>query len=479
MCSEMRQNRAMDVTLPVADVEAALRHPLVEALLAHGSDGALVIDAGDRRILAMNDRARALLDYTPSEPAGCQCKRMMNSPACATACPLTVLLNGDRPGAELDLYYRGRDGDRVLHAHTRMLLLRGPDGTPLAGIELFRDLSEVRRLQKQLRERRSLHGIIGRSPAMQPLYDLVEQIAPYDLPVLITGESGVGKERFADALQHLSSRAAGPFVRINCAALTPTLVESELFGHRKGAFTGAVADRRGRFEEAHRGTLFLDEVGELAADVQAKLLRVLQEGEIQRLGEERTRSVDVRVLAATNRDLREEVAAGRFREDLYYRLVGVELAIPPLRERLDDLPLLVEHLLARFDADEVQRGRAERAVTLSEDGLAELAGRPWRGNVRELENVLRLAWIRTAGGATIGPLELGGAPPARADGGAAVAPTGTLAEIEAAAIERALAAHGGNVSAAARSLGVDRTTLHRKLKRGGAPPPPDSAETPG
>ncbi len=452
----------MEITVPSLD--DALTHPLVDALLTHGSDGAVVIDASDRRILAMNDRARALLGYAPSDPIGCQCKRMMNSPACATACPLTALLSGDRPGGELDLYYRGADGERVLHAHTRMLLLRGPDGTPLAGLELFRDLSEVRRLRQQLRERRSLHGIIGRSASMQPLYELVEQVAPYDVPVLITGESGVGKERFADAVQHLSERADGPFVKLNCAALSPTLVESELFGHRKGAFTGASSDRRGRFEEAHTGTLFLDEVGELPPAMQAKLLRVLQEGEIRRLGEERTRTVDVRVLAATNRDLREDVAAGRFREDLYYRLAGVELAIPPLRDRLDDLELLAEHLLGRFDDAEAARGRPPKEVRLTEDAVAALAARDWPGNVRELENVLRLAWIRTPAG---GALRVDAA----ASGGglgaaAAAAPGGTLAEIEAAAIERALREAGGNVSAAARALGIDRTTLHRKLRRG-------------
>ena len=438
-----------------------LAHPLVAALLSASSDGALVIDASDRRILAMNDRARTLLNYEPSEPTGCQCKRMMNSPACATACPLTALLEGDRPGAELDLYYRGADGTRVLHAHTRMILLRGPDGTPLAGLELFRDLTEVKRLRHQLKERTSLHRIIGQSAAMQALYELVEQVAPYDLPVLITGESGVGKERFADALQHLSSRADGPFVPLNCAALTPTLVESELFGHRKGAFTGAVADRRGRFEEAHRGTLFLDEVGELASDVQAKLLRVLQQGEVQRVGEDRTRTVDVRVLAATNRDLRVEVAAGRFREDLYYRLVGVEIAVPPLRERLDDLPLLAEHLLGRFDAAEHRRGRPARGLVLSEDALAAYLAQPWPGNVRELENVLRMAWIKTPIGGALQPAPAGPAAPASSSSPL----EGTLAELEQAAIERALATHGGNVSAAARALGIDRTTLHRKLKK--------------
>ena len=454
----------MDVILPTANVAEALNHPLVVALLEESSDGALVIDATDRRILAMNATARTLLGYRADEPLGCQCKAMMNSPACTLSCPLTALLSG-RGRARLPLYYRGRDGASMLHAETRMLLLRAPDGTPLAGVELFRDVREQRRLESALGERRGLHGIVGAAPCMQELYALVEQIAPYDLPVLLTGESGTGKERFADAIVHLSERAARPHIKVNCAALTPSLVESELFGHKRGAFTGANHDRAGMFEEAYGGTLFLDEVGELPLPVQAKLLRVLQEGELTRVGEDRPRRVDVRLIAATNRDLRVEIEAGRFREDLFYRIAGVTLSLPPLRARREDIPLLAAHIL-RGLAQDTRRHQRERPVgPLSEEAMARLLTHPFRGNVRELVNVLRLAWIRTPGGRSIEVEALG-----LDDAGAHEAwgreptlpPLRTLAALEAEAVRAAMAAHGGNMAAAARSLGIDRSTLWRK-----------------
>jgi len=451
--------------LPTADLDAAIGHPLVRALLDAGSDGAVVIDATSRRILAMNAVARDVLGYSADEPIGCQCKAMMNSPACTTACPLTALLAGRQKDRPQQLYYRGADGRSMLHASTRMLLLRGPDGAPLAGIELFRDLRETRRLERALGARRGLHGIVGAAPAMQALYTLVEQVAPYDVPVLLTGESGTGKERFADAIQHLSERADTPFVKLNCAAISPTLVESELFGHKRGAFTGASRDRRGVFEEADGGTLFLDEVGELPLPIQAKLLRVLQEGEVTRVGEDGIRRVDVRVIAATNRDLRAEIDAGRFREDLYYRLAGVTLALPPLRARLEDVPALVDHVLGQLAARERRRTREKRVAGITDDAIRLLSRHRWQGNVRELVNVLRLAWIRTPGGRPIDASALGlqldpARPPAPPPGG--VVP---LAELEAQAVRDAMAAHDGNMSAAARALGIDRSTLWRKWKK--------------
>jgi transcriptional regulator with PAS, ATPase and Fis domain len=464
------------VVLPSGDVRAALAHPLVAALLDESTEGALVIDARDRTVLAMNAVARELLGYAPDEPIGCQCRQMMNSPACTLSCPLTALLGGRR-AAPQELYYRGRDGASMLHARTRMLLLCGPDGEPLAGIELFADLREKRRLERALHERRGLHGIVGGAPRMQALYTLVEQVAPYDLPVLIVGESGTGKERFADALQHLSERASEPFVKLNCAAMSPSLAESELFGHVRGAFTGATRDRRGAFEEAHGGTLFLDEVGELPLALQAKLLRVLQEGELSRVGEETTRSVDVRVLAATNRDLKEAMAAGGFREDLYYRLAGVSLELPPLRERLDDVPLLVEHVLGRLRGEDRRRRGEKRPEGITDEAVAELSRRAWRGNVRELVNVLRLAWIRTPGGEPIqrSALDPGEAAEPSDTGTLAGASSGgtagedgdppTLAELEERALRGAMARHDGNMSAAARELGIDRSTLWRRWKR--------------
>ena len=424
----------------------------------------MVIDASTRRILEMNPVARQVLGYGDSDPIGCQCKAMMNSPACTISCPLTAMLEGRHKDRALQLYYRGPDGRSMLHARTRMLLLRGPDGTPLAGVELFRDLRETRRLERALHERRGLHGVVGSAPPMQALYTLVEQVAPYDLPVLLTGESGTGKERFADAIQHLSDRADRAFVKVNCAALSPSLVESELFGHKRGAFTGASRDRSGVFEEADGGTLFLDEVGELPLSIQAKLLRVLQEGEVTRVGEDQVRRVDVRVIAATNRDLRAEIEAGRFREDLYYRLAGVTLHLPPLRDRLSDVPALVEHVLGRLAAQEKRRSRQKPVAGITDAAVQLLSRQAWRGNVRELVNVLRLAWIRTPPGAPIDvpSLDLPAASTPSPPPDQAILP---LAALEEQAIRAAVAHHDGNMSAAARTLGIDRSTLWRKWKK--------------
>ena len=437
------------------DIAAFLQHPLATSLLGSIEDGVLVIDAGDRRVLAMNDKARELLGYDEDEAVGCQCKDMMNSPACTLSCPLTALMEGRDAGSELDLYYRGRDGRATLHAHTRMILVRDRSGRPVAGIEIFSDLRRVRSLEKQLRERTSLRGVVGRSGAMRAVFDSVEQLAPYDIPVVISGESGVGKELVAAALHAFSARADRAYLQLNCATLSPELTASELFGHKKGAFTGASSDRRGIFEEADGGTLLLDEIGELSTEVQAKLLRVLQEGEIQRLGEDRALRVDVRVLAATNKKLEEEVAGGRFREDLYYRLLGAEITVPPLRERKEDIPLLVEHFLSRIEAE------LDRApLSLSRDALALLVKQDWPGNARELQNAIRLAAVRAQGPVIRG--EHFGLAASRRRGRARAR---TLAEIEARAIEDALDEARGNMAEAARRLGIDRSTLWRKVKR--------------
>ena len=228
--------------------------------------------------------------------------------------------------------------------------------------------------------------LVGRSPAMVAVFKAIGLVAPADEPVLILGESGTGKELVANAIHRNSHRATGPFVKVNCAALSPMLLESELFGHEKGAFTGAVARRRGRFEQAHGGTLFLDEVGELGIDLQAKLLRVLQSGTFERVGAEETLRADVRVVAATNRDLKARVAAGEFREDLYYRLDVVAVTLPPLRERKDDIPLLAEYVVKQL-----ARKHGWPGLALTPEAVAELCRRPWPGNVRELRNALARA----------------------------------------------------------------------------------------
>ncbi len=326
-------------------------------------------------------------------------------------------------------------------------------------VEAVRLRDENERLAGELALSRTM--VFG-SESMRSLARLVARVAPKDITVLITGESGTGKERVAEALVRASPRAEKPFVRFNCAALSPELAEAELFGHARGAFTGAVRSRPGLFGEADGGTILLDEVGELAASAQAKLLRVLQEGEVRPVGEERSRTVDVRVLAATHRDLEAEVKAGRFREDLFYRLNVVRLHVPPLRERPDDVVLLARHFLDRF------------ATRFGVDGLRvpealfdRLRAHPWPGNVRELENALEsLVALSPPEGLDLSLLPFGRSEAAPAGDG----PLSLKQRVE--AYERGLVYEAlrealGNRSEAARRLGISRVTLHDKLKKYG------------
>jgi two-component system, NtrC family, response regulator AlgB len=311
---------------------------------------------------------------------------------------------------------------------------------------------EVRLLREELRKRSGSGEFVTRSPAVKAVLDLASQVASSTITVLVEGESGTGKELLAHFIHEHSTRARMPFLTVNCAALAETLLESELFGHIKGAFTGAVRDRQGRFEAADGGTLFLDEIGEIPPATQVKLLRFLQHREFERVGESVTRRVDVRVIAATNRNLEEAVKEGRFRDDLFYRLNAVRLRIPPLRERVEDIPLLVQHVL-------VKRGGA-RAV--SDEALGSLKQYPWKGNVRELENVMERA-ILLGRGETIQlhhlPEEFQSlvAPPAGAM---------SLGEVERRHIISVLRV-AKDKEEAARMLGIDPATLWRKRKKYG------------
>jgi len=297
---------------------------------------------------------------------------------------------------------------------------------------------------------------IAVDPAMQAVVDQLRRVAPTDATVLLVGESGTGKEVAARALHRWSRRAQRPVVAVNCAAMSETLLESEMFGHEKGAFTGATERKRGRIELADGGTLFLDEIAEMRPELQAKLLRVLQDGRFERVGSTRTIEADVRWIAATNRDLGEEMASGRFREDLYHRLSVFPIRLPPLRERPGDLEPLAAFLLGRIGA---QLGRPGLALTA--DALAQLRGHPWPGNVRELANVLERAAILTDGDELgTGALVIGAPSSTPA---ATVGPT--LADAERQAIQRALAAEGGNRKRAAALLGIGLRTLYDKIKQ--------------
>jgi two-component system response regulator HydG len=333
-------------------------------------------------------------------------------------------------------------------------------------MEHLRLAEENRMLRENLKEQYDRTNLLGHSAAMTRLLETVVQIAPTEATVLITGESGTGKELIAGAIHYNSLRKDGPFVKINCAALAESLLESELFGHEKGAFTGADRRKEGKFRQADRGTLFLDEVSEMSLGMQVKLLRVLQEREITRVGGSDVLAVDVRIIAATNRDLLQEIGQGRFRDDLYYRLNVVNLAVPPLRERREDIPLLAQHFLARFAEKNKKaiKGFAPRAM----DRLLRHA---WPGNVRELMNAVergvvlaRSEWLGEDDLALTLP---GGAPPTPAEipGETALSVEGTsLEELERAAILKTLEDAGGNKSEAARRLGITRRTLHKKLK---------------
>jgi DNA-binding NtrC family response regulator len=333
--------------------------------------------------------------------------------------------------------------------------------------------------------------LIGESPAIKQIYSVVEKVANTPSTVLITGESGTGKELIARALHENSSRHGGPFIKINCAAIPKTLMESELFGYEKGAFTGAVGAKPGRFELAHGGTLFLDEIGEIPIEMQVKLLRVLQESEFERVGGIKTIKVDVRLVTATNRDLLQEIGAGSFREDLFYRLNVVPIHIPPLRERREDIPLLVDHFIAKFN----ERLR-KQIEDISEDAVARLVAHPWPGNIRELENLMERTVLfceREHIGVSDLPPEISHLQPitvphlpvatmpvvadeaARATPAAEALAASSLKEavrvqterVERELIQRALDETGGNVTQAARKLKISRKSLQTKMKEFG------------
>ena len=339
-----------------------------------------------------------------------------------------------------------------------------------SALEQRRLRSENAWLRSQIQERYRFEDLVGRSPRMRELFDLLETVAASPSTVLITGETGTGKELAARAIHHNSPRRGHRFVALNCSAVPETLLESELFGHVRGAYTGAVATRKGRLESAHEGTLFLDEVGTMSVPLQAKLLRVLQEREFERLGDDRSIRIDVRIIAATNADLAQMVRDGGFREDLYYRLNVIPIFLPPLRERREDIPLLVGHFLEAFRR---QQGRA-REATVTQAAMRRMMAYEWPGNIRQLENAIERALTLSRNRTWIDvddlPQELQQASlsepaalPAIPEDGFDMA--GYLAGIERQLIRRALDDTGGNRQQAARRLGLKRTTLVEKLRR--------------
>ena len=331
------------------------------------------------------------------------------------------------------------------------------DGRQTGAVAVIRDETEIDALERQLQKRSSLHTIIGRAPVMQKLFTRIEALADVTSTVLICGESGTGKELVAQALHDCGTRKNKPFVKLNCSALPEGLLESELFGHVRGAFTGAIKDKVGRFQKAHGGTIFLDEIGDISPAMQIRLLRVLQEREIERVGDTTPVKIDVRVIAATHRNLQEKVKRGEFRQDLYYRLNVVRLDVPPLRERLDDIPLLVNHFLDKFS-----RKFNRNFTMVSDDVLNRLHQHSWPGNVRELEHLIEHACILSQGSVITTeslPPEFG----LRGKLTGITTETGSTPQPQL-TIQEALAAAQGNRTEAARLMGISRRTFYRRLE---------------
>ena len=430
------------------------------------NEGLIVLDPL-LTIVTMNPAAEALLGRSAGELAGLSVCRLFGE----AACPRDALEETLRSGEPIIDYQTSIDlgAGRRGHVVLRSAPLRGRGGEDLGLALLLGDVTEVTDLRKLMTGRDRFGRLVGRDPRMRELYALIADVAASEATVLIRGESGTGKELVARALHDTSGRAAGPFVAVNCSALSEQLLESELFGHVRGAFTGAVADRRGRFAEAGGGTIFLDEIGDVSPVVQVKLLRVLQERVVERVGDGRPVPVDVRVVSATHRDLEMLMATGRLREDFYYRIKVVSLLVPPLRERRNDIPLLAAHILERF----ARRDGLPAAPALSESALTLLMAHIWPGNVRELENALDHALVLARGGALAAhhlPPELreaartAGLTNARADKPSA------HTEAERELLARVLREANWHRTRAARQLGMDRSTLWRKIREYGLRP---------
>ncbi len=433
----------------------------VQSMFDALQESVIVVD-DQLRIISLNAAAVGFFGRELSALAGQTVCDLFPEHDCPSACLEETL----RTGTPIRDYQTavtlpgGRPGQVLIRT---VPLWRSAGGPPAGAAVILRDVTDETTLRKEASGRYRLGGIVGKNRRMQELFRLIESVAPSEVTVLVRGETGTGKELVARALHFASQRAEGPFVPVNCSALSEGLLESELFGHVKGAFTGAVAARQGRFEEARGGTIFLDEVGDVTPAVQVKLLRVLQEHVIERVGDNRPIQVDVRVVSATHRDLEALLASGRLRQDFYYRIKVVTLEIPPLRERREDIPLLVARLLERL------RGRQAAETVLAPEAMRLLLGYGWPGNVRELENALEHALALSRGGAILAehlpPEVRGGA--TRADA-LRQAPPHSPAERE--LLAAALARAGWNRTRAARQLGIDRSTLWRKIREYGLEP---------
>jgi two-component system response regulator HydG len=434
-------------------------------------DGLMIVDP-EGIILAVNNALEQLTGYSQEELIGRSCEVLD-----CDSCFGTMARGGDKHCAlfkdeevrHRKCVLRKKDG-KPIHVIKNAAVLRDKDGIVVGGVETLADCTElvakeevITSLRKELSIEDTFEGIIGKSMAMQQVFDLIRSAAQSDAPVIVYGESGTGKELAAAAIHRLGSRSHGPFIKVNCAALNESLLESELFGHVKGAFTGADRTRMGRFEAANFGDIFLDEIGDLPLSTQVKLLRVLQEKEIEKVGDHKPIQVDVRILSATNRDLTKLMEEERFRDDLYYRIGVIPIYLPPLRERPEDIPLLIDAFIQRIHLKTRKPIRG-----MSKDALELLSGYDWPGNVRELINVIEYAFVLCTGKEILAshlPVTITGRSQSFY-GGKPRKPSQRDSDDRETLLEVLRRTHG-NKSEAARILGTSRVTLWKRLKAHG------------
>ena len=428
------------------------------------ADGVFTVDR-EWKITSFN-RAAEEITGTPREKAvGRRCCEVFRASICESECALRETLETGKPIVNRVVYIINAEGNQVPISISTTAFRE--KGHTIGGVETFRDLSLVEELRKEVERRYTFADIISRNHRMQQLFELLPKAADSDATVLIEGETGTGKELFARAVHSLSPRSEKRFVTVNCGAMPDTLLESELFGYKAGAFTGAQKDKPGRFDVAEGGTIFLDEIGDVSPALQVRLLRVLQEKTFEPLGANEPREADVRIVAATNKSLADLVAQGTFRQDLYYRVNVLRMLLPPLRERREDIPLLVEHFVDRFN-----RLRAKDIHGVSSDAAAVLTRHDYPGNVRELEHIVEHAFVLCPGGLIESehlPDNLRPATGSRAGPARAIE---TLQEVEKRLIVEALERNQWNRDAAAVELGLHRSTLFRKIRSLGIELPP-------
>jgi len=425
------------------------------------ADGVFAINEKGE-ITFFNRAAEEITGFTKEEAMGHNCFDIFRANICQTNCALKQTVNTGKEIINLPINIINKDGKEI-PISISTAVLRDERGKIIGGVETFRDLSAIEELKKELRQQYTFQDIVSKNHTIQEIFQILPDIAESDSTVLIQGPSGSGKELFAKAIHHLSLRKDQPFVKVNCGALPDNLLESELFGYVKGAFTDAKKDKPGRFSLANGGTIFLDEIGDMSPALQVKLLRVLQDREYEPLGGTSTAKVDVRVVAATNKDLSTLVRSRQFRDDLYYRLNVVKIDLPPLSRRREDIPLLVENFVEKFN---LKKGKNLSGV--SDEVIAFLMGYGFPGNVRELENIIEHAFVMCKGEM----IELRHLPPELIESSKETLlsekeVSKPLQTAEAEAIRKALERNKGNRLRTARELGINRSTLWRKIKRYG------------